>query len=219
MPTTTASWPIYRWQKPPISPMPYIWPARSSKRRISSMSAYQRLSVSAEICASAGLTRLGLRATAIPGVPPDSSEAWWQTPRFATSGAGVAGLQNGRSGAAPIKGGALPFLGLRVLKPKRSARLLRLDDDDLVGRRQIEHAADLTIEKIAVDVIGPHIGSAAFELGALGRDIGEPRLCQPQFLGCAHPRPQPAIALDEVISEIPGERQTQHGGDEHLGAA
>ena len=38
MPTTTASWPIYKWQKPPISPMPYICPAFSSKRRISSMS-------------------------------------------------------------------------------------------------------------------------------------------------------------------------------------
>ena len=96
---------------------------------------------------------------------------------------------------------------------------MRLDDDDLVGRGEIEHAADLIVEEVPIEVIGPHIGGAAFELGALGRDIGEPRLCQPQFLGCAHPRPQPAIALDEVISEIPGERQTQHGGDEHLGAA
>src|SRR5205085_7154672 len=120
------------------------------------MSAYQRLSVSDEICASAGLTRLGLRATAIPGVPPDCPEAWWQTPRFATSGAAVAGLQNRRFGAPPVSAAALPFFGLRILKPKGSARLLRLDDDDLVGRRQIEHAADLTIEKIAVEVIGPH---------------------------------------------------------------
>src|SRR5947199_87926 len=60
-----------------------------------------RAALAVRIGASARLTRLGLRATAIPGVPPDCPEAWWQTPRFATSGAAVAGLQNRRFGAPP----------------------------------------------------------------------------------------------------------------------
>src|SRR5438105_15177604 len=111
------------------------------------MSAYQRLSVSAEICASAGLTRLGLRATAIPVVPPDCPEAWWQTPRFATAGAAVAGVQNRRFGAPPGIGRGPAHLWLRVLKPKGSARPLRLDEDHLGVGRVIEHAAVLTLEK------------------------------------------------------------------------
>ena len=66
-------------------------------------------------------------------------------------------------------------------------------------------------------MIGPHVGGTAFELGALGRDVCEPRLRLAQFLRQAHPGAQPAIALNEVIDEIPGQSQTQHGSDDHPG--
>ena len=36
-PTATASWPMYRWQKPPILPNAYASAAFSSKRRMSSI--------------------------------------------------------------------------------------------------------------------------------------------------------------------------------------
>ena len=100
-----------------------------------------------------------------------------------------------------------------------SAGLCWLDDHDLVGRGKIERSPHLRVEQVRVEVLGPHIAGPAFEPGALARDVGQRHLGGAQFLRQAHPGPKAAITLDEVVGEIAGERQAQHGRDENLGAA
>jgi len=62
-------------------------------------------------------------------------------------------------------------------------------------------------EEVRVEVAGAHIAGPALELGAFGRDIGQPRLRFAPLLGQPHPGPQAAIALDAVVGEIAGQRR------------
>src|SRR5579862_942111 len=67
--------------------MPYIWLARSSKRRISNMSWKNLMNVAEATGGSASLTELADRFDGIERFLRAGSEECWQTERFATGGA------------------------------------------------------------------------------------------------------------------------------------
>ena len=123
------------------------------------------------------------------------------------NGAGTDTLAaNGKVGA-PRSGGRSADAA-RVGLPAVSARG-RHRDDDLVGTQHVERLADLRVEQIRIDLIGAHMRDAMLHLGALFRHGGQLLLRLPQLLRHAHPGAQPAIALDEVIAEIPGQQDAQ----------
>src|SRR3954452_9188211 len=132
--------------------MPYIWPARSSKRRINSISVYQRFRASAETWGSAGLTLLVLRVTAILAFLRTASKHGVKSGGLQPQGTASLGCKEPRRGfrAAPAS------FGFRVLNRVRSARAYRANDHDFIGRREIERPPHLRVEQVGVEVAGAH---------------------------------------------------------------
>src|SRR5436305_14154298 len=127
--------------------MPYIWPARSSKRRISSMSVYQRFSASAETSGSAGLTLFVLRVTAILAFLRTAPKHGVKSRGLQPQGTASLGREAPRRGfrAAPAS------FGFRVLNRVRSAGDRRANDHDFVGRHEIERPPHLRVEQVGVE--------------------------------------------------------------------